>query len=65
MSNIDKAISKCFDEALSAFPFIDKTKFYSTLEKEYHLKSKDIACNYEVVHQALKDIYGTKHFAVE
>ena len=65
MSNIEKVISECFEEALLKIPFVDKEIFYSIFEKEYNINANEIANNYEVVHQVLRDIFGARHFVVE
>ncbi len=65
MSQVDKIIFECVDYSLSSFEFVDKKVFYQYLEQNYKIDSGHFAENFEVVHKALKEIYGVHHYQIE
>ena len=65
MQAVDKIIIECADSALSQCGFLDKTKFYQTLETSYGIKLEEIGSNYESFHACLQSSLGIKHYAVE
>jgi hypothetical protein len=62
---IRKVILESIDTALGLIDYVDKQKFYSTLEAKYGLKVEDIPVKYELFHHALSETFGLKHFALE
>lgn len=60
----DAYLLSIVDEALSSF-CIDKDKFYSLLEKKYCTKRINIGKKVEEFHEALKEVLGNEHFALE
>ena len=65
MQAVDKIIFECADSALSQCGFLDKIKFYQTLETSYGFKPEEIGSNYEAFHECLQNTLGIKHYAVE
>jgi hypothetical protein len=64
-ADVRKVIAESVDTALGSFDYVDKEKFYRTLEAQYDLKADDIPVKYEVFHNALSEMLGTAHYAVE
>jgi hypothetical protein len=64
-ADVRKVIAESVDTALGSFDFVDKEQFYRILESKYDLKAEDIPVKYEVFHNALSEMFGTAHFAVE
>lgn len=64
LNDADKIIIECVDKALS-YSRCDKVSFYSTLESKYGVKREEIADKFEKVHSALRDTFGTEHYAID
>ena len=63
--DIKKVIAESVDGPLGLVDFVDKEKFYRTLEAKYGLKVEDIPVKYELFHNVLSEMFGLKHYAVE
>lgn len=61
----NRIVYECLDAAFSRFDFVDKKTFYDLLTQKYHVESDKFADNFEVVHQALKDVFGVNHYKIE
>ncbi|HMK94213.1 MAG TPA: ATP-binding protein [Candidatus Limnocylindrales bacterium] len=61
---VNRIIFECVDEALSSFDSINKTFFYQYLRQEFGVEV-GTGMNFEAIHQALKDVYGLKHYGIE
>ena len=62
---VRKVIAESVDIALGSFDYVDKEKFYRTLEAKHGLKVEDIPVKYDLFHSVLCEMFGTDHYAVE
>ena len=65
MEDVGRIISECVDEALSVSGLIDKETFYSFLKQQHGLEREMIGCNFEVFHNVIKELLGSKHYRIE
>jgi len=64
LEKINKVISDCIDVALSSFSFVDKRVFYQYLNQTVGYQS-GISDNFESFHEALKNVYGRRHYLID
>ncbi len=62
---VKKVIAESIDTALGSFDYVDKEKFYRSLEAKYRLKVEDIPVKYELFHSLLSETFGVGHYAIE
>jgi signal transduction histidine kinase len=61
----NKILFDCVNKALNQFDPDGKQVFYHVLEESYGMKPTEIAGNFELFHQVLKNYYGVKHFRIQ
>ena len=65
MKEVDRIISDCVDTALSASGVIDVDSFYVFLKQQHDIDRETIGSNFQVFHDVLKQLLGSKHYRIE
>lgn len=64
MSEVNRIVFECLDDALSSFD-LDKRTFYDYLKVHYNFDFSKFSDNFQIVHEALNSVFAINHYKIE